>query len=152
MLSAHVNRCFMVDRLDTAARSALMRSIKASNTSPELFVRQLLHRLGYRFRLHRKDLPGKPDIVLPKHKAVIFVNGCFWHSHLACKAGHVPKSRIEYWGPKLEKTKARDIRNNANLEAAGWRVLVIWECDVKNENNLTEIIESFLCKKIQDRI
>jgi len=133
----------MVDTLSPEGRSRLMSKIKGSNTKPELVVRSLLHRLGFRFRLHRRDLPGTPDIVLPKHQAVIFVNGCFWHRH-TCKAGHVPKSRESYWAPKLDKTQSRDARNQAELVAQGWRVKVIWECEVTEIEALTQTIREFL--------
>lgn len=135
----------MSDRLSVTARSALMRSIRSVDTKPEKHVRSVLHRLGYRFRLHRNDLPGKPDIVLPKHRAVIFVNGCFWHSH-TCKAGHCPKSRQEYWGPKLKRTVERDAQNYATLRQLGWRVKIIWECELSD----TPLLVAGLLKFIDD--
>lgn len=101
------------------------------NTKPEIIIRSLLHRLGYRFRLHRKDLPGNPDIVLPKYKAIIFVNGCFWHHHEGCPEGKIPKSNLGYWEPKLLRNSRRDSEGISALEQSGWRVLVIWECEIR---------------------
>jgi DNA mismatch endonuclease (patch repair protein) len=112
------------------------------NTRPELIVRSLLHRSGYRFRLHKKNLPGKPDIVLPKYKSVIFVNGCFWHSH-GCKDSGTPKSNTGTWRKKLEDTVLRDTRNYSQLEQAGWRVLVVWECELRDKEALCGRFERF---------
>ena len=135
----------MSDRLTPENRSSLMRAIKGKNTNPEIKVRSLLHQLGFRFRLHRRNLPGNPDIVLPKYRSVIFVNGCFWHRH-TCRAGHVPKSRQEYWAPKLDRTQARDAENYAALIAQGWRVKVVWECEVADPVALTRELLGFLTK------
>lgn len=121
----------MVDNRTVQSRSALMARIRGKNTAPELVVRRLLHRLGYRFRLHRKDLPGKPDIVLPGRRTAIFVHGCFWHAH-GCKIGRPPKSRSEFWLPKLERNRARDAENEAALESKGWSVLTLWQCEVRD--------------------
>ena len=134
---------WMPDALTSDERSKLMARIKGADTKPELKVRSLLYRLGFRFRLHRHDLPGKPDIVLLKHQAVVFVNGCFWHHH-TCKVGHVPKSRADYWGPKLARTKARDARDHAALAALGWRIKVVWECEVADTEALGRELQSFL--------
>lgn len=111
-----------------------MARIRSRDTKPELIVRRLAHNLGFRFRLHRKDLPGKPDLVFPKFKAAVFVHGCFWHQHPrpGCADARRPKSRPEYWGPKLDGNIDRDQRNARALEAQGWRVLVIWECDTRD--------------------
>lgn len=125
----------MTDRLDPQHRSWLMSRIAGSNTKPELAVRSMLHRMGFRFGLHRRDLPGTPDIVLPARGAVVFVNGCFWHGH-ACKTEKMPKSRIEYWGPKIEATRRRDARKLRELRALGWRTVVVWECELKNPTKL----------------
>lgn len=127
-------------------RSANMRAIRSKDMDPELRVRSLVHRLGYRFRLHRNDLPGKPDLVFGPHRSVIFVHGCFWHSH-GCKTAHVPKSNQQYWLPKLQRNKIRDQRSIADLEAAGWSVLVIWECQTHNEGVLRKRINAFLGRK-----
>ena len=120
-----------------------MGRIRSKNTRPELTVRSLLHALGYRFRLHRKDLPGRPDIVLPKHKKIIFVQGCFWHGH-ACKLGSKPKSNGEYWSPKISKNRERDVKNIAKLEEMGWGVLELWECDIRKFDRIKERLIEFL--------
>ena len=112
-------------------RSAIMRAVKAKDTGPEKIVRSMVHRLGFRFRLHRKDLPGKPDIVFPRLKKVIFVNGCFWHGHGCQKIGQLPRSRTDYWSPKIMATQQRDKRNGAALKALGWEVIEVWECRVR---------------------
>jgi DNA mismatch endonuclease (patch repair protein) len=121
-----------VDHLTKEKRSHNMAKIKSMNTKPEITVRSVLHRLGYRFRLNRCDLPGSPDIVLPKHKVVIFVHGCFWHGHIGCKRAHIPASNIEYWTKKINKNCTRDILVQNSLMDLGWRVFVIWECELKN--------------------
>ncbi len=119
-----------------------MAAIKAGNTKPEMRVRSLLHSLGYRYRLHRKDLPGKPDIVLPKYRLAIFVHGCFWHCH-DCRWGRVvPKTRAEFWAEKRRRTTERDARNIKALNAAGWRVLVIWECQSRSDEELLTLVSS----------
>lgn len=120
-----------MDTMTPELRSRLMSRIKAKDTKPEMLVRSAVHRLGLRFRLHDKRLPGKPDLVLPKHRTVIFVHGCFWHRH-GCKLASNPKSRQDYWAPKFERNVRRDAEHRSALEEAGWRVVVIWECEVKN--------------------
>ena len=125
-------------------RSRNMAAIKGRDTKPEMRVRSLLHSLGYRYRLHRKDLPGRPDIVLPKYRTAIFVHGCFWHSH-DCRWGSViPKTRPEFWAGKRQGTTERDARNIRALEAAGWRVLVIWECQLRSQEELMAFLASRL--------
>lgn len=123
-----------------------MRRIRSTDMKPELVVRSLLHRLGYRYRLHCKELPGKPDIVFRSRQAVIFVHGCFWHQHSDpnCSYAHVPKSNTSYWKPKLERNQARDLENEAALIALGWRVLVIWECQIKDDEALKQTLLAFL--------
>lgn len=135
-----------MDFMKPETRSILMSKIRSKNTKPEMLVRRLLHGMGLRYRLHRKDLPGKPDIVLPRWNAAIFVNGCFWHQHPnhTCRASAIPTSRQEYWVPKLARTVARDRENVASLEAQGWRVLVLWECELKDHETLSETICKFL--------
>lgn len=113
------------------AASDRMRLVKREHTTPELAVRRLLHRMGLRFRLHTKALPGSPDIVLPKRRTVIFVHGCFWHRHPGCQYASTPKSRNEYWLPKFAANVERDSRKTAQLERLGWKVLVVWECEAK---------------------
>jgi DNA mismatch endonuclease Vsr len=112
----------------TEGRRRNMQANKGKDTKPEMTVRQLLHRLGYRYRLHRRDLPGRPDLVFPSRRKVIEVRGCFWHGHGCFPLGQLPKSRTDYWGPKIAGNKARDARNMAALQAAGWDALEIWEC------------------------
>jgi DNA mismatch endonuclease (patch repair protein) len=126
-----------VDRLSPEHRSWLMSRIRGSNTKPEIAVRSLLHRLGYRFRLHRRDLPGTPDIVLPGRETVVFVHGCFWHGH-ACKRTKMPKSRVDYWGEKIDANRRRDVRKRKNLKRLGWKVVVVWECELKRPDRLAE--------------
>lgn len=127
----------MVDRLSPGRRSWLMSRIGGKNTRPEVLVRSMLHRLGYRFSLHRRDLPGTPDIVLPARGAVVFVNGCFWHGH-ACKRSRMPKSRTDYWGPKIDANRRRDARKRRQLVSLGWKVVVVWECELKNPGKLED--------------
>lgn len=124
-----------MDRLSPERRSWLMSRIKGANTKPEIAVRSLLHRMGYRFRLHRRDLPGTPDIVLPGRNAVVFVNGCFWHGH-SCKRTKMPKSRTTYWIEKIEGNRQRDARKRRKLRVLGWKVVVVWECELKRPDQL----------------
>jgi len=124
-------------------RSANMRAIRSKDMLPELTVRQLVHKLGYRFRLHRADLPGKPDLVFASRRKVIFVHGCFWHSH-DCKAAHVPKSNRGYWIPKLQRNQLRDSNNIGALNARGWKSLVIWECEAKRISAVVPKVRKFL--------
>jgi DNA mismatch endonuclease (patch repair protein) len=123
-----------------------MRAIRSKDMKPEIAVRSLAHRMGYRFRLHRKDLPGKPDMVFPSRRAVIFIHGCFWHQHSdpTCRDARLPKSNIDYWQSKLLRNQARDTKHEAALLAQGWRVLVIWECETKDELALKERLLAFL--------
>ena len=125
-------------------RSANMRAIRSTDTIPEMTVRKLAHGLGYRFRLHRRNLPGNPDLVFPSRRKVIFVHGCFWHSHSGCKIAHRPKTNLDYWTPKLERNRSRDIRNLERLSALGWKVLVVWECQMSNEPRLRTQLAKFL--------
>lgn len=131
-------------------RSALMSRIRSGNTKPEIAVRRLLHALGYRFRLHRRDLPGRPDIVLPRHRLAIFVHGCFWHQHPGCRLASRPKTREDYWLPKLAGNVQRDERAYENLRATGWRVAVVWECDTRKPEALQQqILEIMDASKAQ---
>lgn len=114
-----------------------MRAVKRANTAPEIIVRQVLHALGIRFRLHRRDLPGSPGVVLPRFRTVIFVHGCFWHRHPDCRYTTTPKTRQEYWLPKFAANIERDLRKEAQLQALGWRVLLVWECETKQREELT---------------
>jgi DNA mismatch endonuclease, patch repair protein len=117
-------------------RSAIMRAVKGRNTTPEKRVRSLLHALGCRFRLHRADLPGKPDIVLPRRRIVIFVHGCFWHGHDCARGARVPKENRPYWEAKIARNRARDEGQQAGLETLGWRVVIVWECEAKDTEAL----------------
>ena len=134
----------MTDKLTPERRSENMRKIRAKNTSPELLVRRLVHGMGFRYRLHVADLPGKPDLVLPRLNKVIEVRGCFWHAHGKCIDSHIPKSRLDYWGPKLQRNHDRDAANLRSLKSLGFRVLVVWECEVNNEKRLTARLSRFL--------
>jgi DNA mismatch endonuclease, patch repair protein len=133
-----------MDRLDPGRRSENMRRIRPRDTGPEMLVRKLIHGMGFRYRLHRRDLPGKPDIVLPAKKKVIFVNGCFWHRHPGCQYAYVPKSRVQFWTSKLEGNRQRDIRNAELLNQMGWHVLTVWECDTTDMARLSGILRGFL--------
>lgn len=120
----------VADILSRYERSALMAKVKSKNTKPEIYVRSLLHRMGYRFRLHHKELPGTPDIVLPRLRLAVFVNGCFWHQHTGCSRAKRPTSNIDFWNEKLDQNFARDRKVRAQLAEANWIVLDIWECEV----------------------
>jgi DNA mismatch endonuclease (patch repair protein) len=133
-----------MDNLSNAARSENMRRIRSRDTSPEVAVRSMIHRMGFRFRLHRKDLPGCPDIVFPGLQKIIFVHGCFWHQHAACGEGRLPKSRQDYWEPKLKRNKDRDVQNRAELRKLGWRTLAVWECELKRSDRLEKKLRRFL--------
>ena len=136
----------MTDTVTPERRSQIMANIRSKGMKPELIVRRLTHSMGYRYRLHRKDLPGKPDLVFPARRKAIFVHGCFWHQHAdpACKIARRPKSNLDYWLPKLQRNVERDAEHRDRLSALGWQVLVIWECEVKIAAGLPERIEEFL--------
>jgi DNA mismatch endonuclease (patch repair protein) len=136
----------MADKLSPERRSENMRRIKSKGMKPELTVRRMVHRMGYRYRLHRKDLPGKPDLVFGPSRKVIFVHGCFWHGHddPACPDRRQVKSNQAYWNPKIAGNRERDARNQAALEAAGWRVLTVWECELRDSLTLEKRIRDFL--------
>lgn len=138
-----------MDRVSQEIRSRTMRAIRSKDMKPELAVRRLVHSMGYRYRLHRHDLPGRPDLVFPGRRKVIFVHGCFWHQHPdpVCKLAHAPRSNLDYWKPKLARTRQRDAENCAKLEAAGWRVLVLWECELKAPDILARTLREFLDTK-----
>ncbi|HAR49704.1 MAG TPA: very short patch repair endonuclease [Smithella sp.] len=134
----------MVDTLTRKERSEQMSLVRAKDTKLELQVRRLIYSLGYRYRLHVKDLPGKPDIVLRSRRKVIFIHGCFWHRHKNCTLARMPKSRLFFWKPKLEGNKARDKKNQKKLNAMGWSYLVIWECQLNKLTTLRTKIIKFL--------
>jgi DNA mismatch endonuclease, patch repair protein len=135
-----------MDTMTVSARSALMARIRAKNTKPEMFVRRLMHGMGFRYRLHCADLPGRPDIVLPRHRKIVQVQGCFWHGH-DCQLGSKPKSNTRYWIPKIQGNRARDARHRASLIALGWDVLELWECDIRKGVNLEKEIRRFMRRK-----
>ncbi|MDH5528743.1 MAG: DNA mismatch endonuclease Vsr [Paracoccaceae bacterium] len=120
----------MVDIVDSETRSRMMSNIRGKDTKPEMMLRRALHAHGFRFRLHRKGLPGRPDLVFPKHRAAVFVHGCFWHRHPDCSKATTPATRAEFWQNKFTENTARDQRNINQLQKAGWRVLVVWECEL----------------------
>ena len=132
-----------------ASRSNIMRAVRSSNTKPEIAVRKLVHGLGCRFRLHRADLPGRPDIVLPKRNAVIFVHGCFWHGHDCKRGARQPKSNSEYWARKISGNVVRDHRVAQDLIEAGWTVHVVWECELKHPQQLEARLRAALCGPLE---
>lgn len=129
-------------------RSEIMSLVRTKNTKPEILVRRIAHGLGYRFRLHSQKLPGRPDLVFPSRRKVVFVHGCFWHSHDSCSKARPPKSRPDYWLPKLRSNKERDIRNVAQLKALGWRSLVIWQCELREPSKVSRRLDRFLADEI----
>ena len=134
----------MTDVYPPEKRSAVMRRVKGRDTKPELFVRRALTKLGARYRLHRADLPGKPDIVMPGRRLAVFVHGCFWHGHDCARGSRVPKQNRAYWTQKVESNRARDAQAQAALSALGWRVEAIWECDLKDQAALTARLQAML--------
>jgi DNA mismatch endonuclease (patch repair protein) len=136
----------MTDKISKERRSANMRAVRNQDTGPEMRVRQVSHGLGYRFRLHRRDLPGKPDLAFPGRRKVIFVHGCFWHQHKGCRRASMPQSNVGFWRHKLERNAARDADHLTTLKAHGWKSLVIWECETKDNRWLAMRIRRFLGK------
>ena len=136
----------VADTLTRTERGERMSRVRGKDTGPEMAVRRMVHAMGYRYRLHRKDLPGKPDLVFPARRKVVFVHGCFWHRHPdpACKLARLPKSRLDFWPPKLEGNRARDEANRARLRELGWEVFVAWECRLKDKACLSKEIQAFL--------
>lgn len=136
----------MADTLSQSARSERMSRVRSRDTGPEFVIRRLLHRLGFRYRLHDRNLPGCPDLVFPSRRKAIFVHGCFWHRHPepSCKLARLPKSKLEFWKPKLEGNRQRDQRNQSELDALGWRWMVVWECELGQREQLTNKLLSFL--------
>lgn len=138
----------MVDNLEKGVRSRVMSAIKSRDTRPEVLIRRALHREGFRYRLHVKELPGKPDLVFPRYNAVIQVNGCFWHSH-GCYLSSIPRTRVSFWAQKLDRNRERDALNLLRLNELGWRVLTIWECALQGKqkrdiNTLLTVISDWL--------
>lgn len=136
----------MIDTLTPSARSERMGRVRGRDTKPEMVVRRLIHGMGYRYRLQARDLPGRPDIVFRKRKKAIFVHGCFWHRHPdpACKLARLPKTRLDFWLPKLEGNRRRDIANVERLEALGWQVLLVWECELRDREQLRNVLRRFI--------
>lgn len=134
----------MTDTVSPAVRSRMMSRIRGKDTAPEKAVRSLLHKSGFRFRLHRRDLPGRPDLALPKYNTVIFVHGCFWHAHNGCRFYNDPKTNPVFWKEKLSTNVARDRKNMGSLSAMGWRVLVVWECAIRDKDDLTSLRNSMI--------
>jgi len=139
-----VNSGQTTDTFSPEKRSAIMRAVKSTNTKPEIALRKALFARGFRYRLNVASLPGKPDIVFPARQAAIFVHGCFWHGHECARGARIPKSNTEYWLGKIARNKSRDTRNYAALQDANWRVLTVWECDLKNLTAITDIAEKWL--------
>ena len=133
-----------MDRISRERRSWNMSRIRGRDTKPEVAVRSVLHELGFRFRLHRKDLPGRPDIVLARHRAVMFVHGCFWHRHARCRFAYSPKSNIAFWSQKFRSNVVRDQRDRCRLQKLGWRVVVIWECEIVDRAALARRLRAAL--------
>jgi DNA mismatch endonuclease, patch repair protein len=119
-----------------------MRRVHSENTTPEKKVRSLLHKLGFRFRLHRKDLPGNPDILLPRHRTAIFVHGCFWHRHPGCSRASTPATNQNYWLPKFNRTVKRDLKNQCDLQCSGWNVIIVWECELRDLDLLSKRLKN----------
>ena len=136
-----------MDSVSSQRRSEIMGRVRSRDTRPELIVRRLAHSMGYRYRLHSQDLPGRPDLVFRSRKKVIFVHGCFWHRHQGCALARIPKSRQDFWIPKFEANKSRDMRTEEALRQAGWQVLVVWECELGDLPSLKNKIEEFLDAK-----
>ena len=134
----------MVDTVSPEVRSRIMAQVKSKGMKPEMRVRRLLHGLGYRYRLHRKDLPGRPDIVFSSRRKVVFVNGCFWHKHSGCPRVRIPATNRDYWQAKLERNRTRDERNIALLEESGWATITVWECQLIDIESVTERLTDFL--------
>lgn len=136
-----------MDIFDKAKRSEIMSRVRSSDTTPELKVRSVLHALGYRFRLHRRDLPGTPDIVLPSRSSIIFVHGCFWHRHKGCPDATTPSTRGLFWERKFSENTARDKRNVLALRKLGWKILIVWECELRDEKTLIKKLKRFLDRR-----
>lgn len=133
-----------MDVFSPEKRSQVMSRIRSKDTKPEKIIRSILHKQGFRFRINRKDLPGKPDIVLPKYKTVIFVHGCFWHRHEGCKYAYTPKSNVDFWNKKFSSNLQRDKNIQNKLRKSGWKVLTIWECEIKEIEKTPELLDSLL--------
>jgi DNA mismatch endonuclease, patch repair protein len=134
----------VVDHVDQTKRSAIMAAVRSEDTTPEMAVRRIVHGLGYRYRLHVRTLPGRPDLVFPSRRRVIFVHGCFWHRHPKCRYASLPKTRRRYWKAKFDANVERDRRVGQELKRMGWRVLAVWQCELKKTERLTGRLDDFL--------
>jgi DNA mismatch endonuclease (patch repair protein) len=141
----------VTDIFSKSKRSQVMSRIRGRDTKPEIAVRSILHGLGYRFRIHAKSLPGKPDVVLTKHRVVIMVHGCFWHRHQRCRYAYTPKSRVEFWRKKFLGNALRDQKVEKQLRMLGWRVIKIWECEVRSPKKLTVRVNRLLSRSKSDK-
>ncbi|HEV2817810.1 MAG TPA: DNA mismatch endonuclease Vsr [Allosphingosinicella sp.] len=141
-----------MDTLTASERSARMARIRGKGSKPEMLVRRLVHAMGFRYRLHDRRLPGSPDLVFAKLRKAIFVHGCFWHRHpdIHCKLARMPKSRLDFWGPKLQGNRERDLRLQAELEALGWQIFVVWECRMRDKEQLENDLRAFLTKGTEE--
>ena len=137
----------MTDIVDSKRRSKWMAEIRGRDTAPELTVRRIAHRMGLRYRLHRRDLPGRPDLVFPKHRLVVFVHGCFWHRHEGCRYASTPKSRVAFWTEKFAANVQRDARQEVALRTLGWRVFVIWECETKDRATVERKLAALITRE-----
>lgn len=137
----------MTDTLSRIERSERMSRIRDKGSTAEMKLRRLIHGIGFRYRLHVKELPGKPDLVFPSRRAVIFMHGCFWHRHEGCKLARLPKSKLDFWKPKLEANKERDLLHQQQLRDLGWRILVVWECEMIYTERVSTIVMNFLCEE-----
>ncbi|WP_040382308.1 DNA mismatch endonuclease Vsr [Dethiosulfovibrio peptidovorans] len=137
----------MTDTVSTKKRKVIMSRVRGKDTKPEMAVRRWLHAHGFRFRLHRRDLPGSPDIVLPKYRTVIFVNGCFWHRHRGCPRTTTPKTHKDFWEKKFQANISRDIANEDRLRCLGWRVLIVWECRTKRDEDIEDALNDLIASK-----
>nr|VFJ43771.1 MAG: T/G mismatch-specific endonuclease [Candidatus Kentron sp. FW] len=136
-----------MDTLSREERSRRMSLIPNAGSSPEMKLRRLVHGMGFRYRLHVGDLPGRPDLVFPSRRAVIFMHGCFWHRHEGCKLARLPKSKLDFWKPKLESNRIRDLKKQQQLRDLGWRVLVVWECELADTDRVSALVREFLGKQ-----
>ncbi|WP_156841270.1 very short patch repair endonuclease [Novosphingobium aquimarinum] len=141
----------MVDVVNPETRSRMMSGIRGANTKPELKVRRRLHAAGFRYGLHRKDLPGRPDLVMPRYDAVIFVHGCYWHRHPGCRLASTPSTRTDFWTAKFTANQERDRRNIADLRVRGWRVAIVWECEVRTATDADEAVSKLIAWLLSDR-
>ena len=141
----------MSDTLSPEERSERMAKIRDKNSNPEMKLRRLIHSMGFRYRLHVKKLPGTPDLVFPSRRAVIFMHGCFWHRHEGCKLARLPKSKLNFWKPKLEANKERDMLQQQQLRDLGWRLLVVWECEMVYTERVSTMVRNFLSESEEER-